>query len=335
MQHYALDFATLVVGQVVEGIALAFRVERRHKKSGEPFLEFGLRDLERREVRAVKWDVVDGEEYSCPRLLYLTATVREYQGKRELHVTECAEHDGDITPYLPGPYRDDNRAVFYALADSIRDPGLTALVKRAVNTFPGFLTSPASAKYHGAYREGLLEHSVNVARICDTAASLYNGAVDRDLLIAGALLHDIGKVGLHPVDAPDQVHPDARLLGHVVRGIRMVEQLLSTADDIDEERRAGLLHLIASHHGQPEWGAAVRPATIEAWILHYADQLDASVTGARDVLRAASPNEAWVWFPMRESRLRVPVTNGASDPDGRDEPDTALSYLDDSEDVPF
>src|SRR5690606_31058206 len=138
-----------------------------------------------------------------------------------------------------------------------------------------------------------------------------------------------------PVDAPDQVHPDARLLGHVVRGIRMVEQLLSTADDIDEERRAGLLHLIASHHGQPEWGAAVRPATIEAWILHYADQLDASVTGARDVLRAASPNEAWVWFPMRESRLRVPPTNGASDPDGQDEPDTALSYLDDSEDVPF
>ncbi|MBX5443948.1 HD domain-containing protein [Sphaerobacter sp.] len=335
MQHHALDFATLVVGQVVEGIALAFRVERRHKRGGEPFLEFRLRDKQLREVRAVKWDVVDGEEYTCPTLLYVAATVKEYQGKRELHVTECEVCNGDIAPYLPGPYRNDNLAEFWDLVDTLRDRSLTALLERAVETFSDFLTSPASAKYHGAYREGLLEHSVNVARICDAAASLYAGAVDRDLLIAGALLHDIGKAGLHPVHAPDQVHPDERLFGHVLRGVRMVEDLLAMADDIDDERQAGLLHLIASHHGQPEWGAAVRPATIEAWILHHADQLDACVTGARDLLRAANPDDGWVWFPMRESLLRVPATNASSHPDGPERWDPFLNSRDDPEDVPF
>lgn len=335
MQHYALDFATLEVEQVVTGIAFVVRAERKRTKYGDPYLEFRLRDRQHRELRAVKWGIEDGEGYACPGLLRVVAEVNEYRGTRQLIVKECAEHDGDIAPYLPGPYRDDNLTMFWDLVASIRDPGLAALVERAAETFPEYLTSPASAKYHGAYRRGLLEHSINVARICDTAASLYRDTVDRDQLVAGALLHDIGKAGLHPVHAPDQVHQDERLLGHVVRGIRMVEHLLSMADDIDDERRTGLLHLIASHHGKQEWGAAVAPATIEAWILHYADQMDASVTGARDVLRAANPREEWVWFPMRESRLRVPAGNGMPRSDGRDEPERTLRYLDDVEDVPF
>ncbi|MDI3341919.1 MAG: HD domain-containing protein [Sphaerobacter sp.] len=332
MDDRPLVFATLQPNDPVEGVACALRAERKRTRNGAPYLEFQLADRQRRTIRAVKWDVAEDEHVTCPTLVRVAGVVGEYQGQLQLRIARCAVRDGDVAPYLPGPYRDTGTDELWEIIGAITEPALADLVARAVRTYPAFLTAPASVMYHGAYRGGLLEHSVNVARICQAAAAIYGDAVDRDLLVAAALLHDLGKAGVAAEGAADQALREERLIGHVLRGSRMVEELLGQEPALDRERQMHLLHLIASHHGEPEWGAAVRPTTIEALILHHADQLDASVTGARDSLRATSAGEEWVWFAMRKSWLRCPAATGAERRASSPEPVADLTGYDD---VPF
>ncbi len=333
MEERPIRIADLREGDVVAGVLCAAQASTRRTRHGKPYIDFTLRDAAGRVIGGKKWSVEPGEPCACPTLIYVEGKVESFSETLQIRIDTYRPLPGDVADFLPGPHRP--RAALAAkardLIASVQDPALYMLLQRALDETPGFWHAPASATYHGAYPGGLLEHSVNVALLCDATCALYGARVDRDLLIAAALVHDLGKVGLYLDPAPEPVSEE-RLLGHVLRGLLWVERLAEEVD-LDPDRRDHLLHLLASHHGRREWGAAVAPATLEAIVLHQADHLESRVTGYLDVVRAAGPGEAWVYSKMHEGWLRVgngtalatraPDDGYEDSPDGWGDPDDA------------
>ena len=163
---------------------------------------------------------------------------------------------------------------------------------------PLLLRAPAAKSVHHAYAGGLLEHMLSVAELCMLMVDHYPG-LDRQILLAAALLHDIGKIdemeGLLVTEYTDE----GRLLGHIVQGIVMLEPYLRKAG-LAPELVMHFKHLIASHHGEMEFGAAREPVTPEAFILHYADNIDAKLAQCRSVLPPPGEgDEGMVWSPYQ------------------------------------
>ncbi|MCD6450585.1 MAG: HD domain-containing protein [Thermotogaceae bacterium] len=151
--------------------------------------------------------------------------------------------------------------------------------------------SPAGMRVHHAYIGGLLEHSLTVAKIADYVSKFY--IVNRDLLISGALLHDIGKVKEYRITPTGiNVTTEGELKGHIIIGIEIVkkfaERLKLKADKIIE-----LQHIIASHHGEMELGSPVLPKTPEAMIIHFIENMDSKIARFMDIIKKSDDNKEW------------------------------------------
>lgn len=182
---------------------------------------------------------------------------------------------------------------------------------------PLLLRAPAAKSVHHAYAGGLLEHMLSVAELCMLMADHYP-ELDRQLLLAAALLHDIGKIdemgGLLVTEYTDE----GRMLGHIVQGIVMLEPYLCKSG-LEPELIMHFKHLIASHHGEPEFGAAREPVTPEAFVLHYADNIDAKMAQCRSILPPEGEGEGMVWSSYQTllgrsvcRPVRTPETTGAT-----------------------
>lgn len=147
--------------------------------------------------------------------------------------------------------------------------------------------APAARNIHQAYRGGLLEHSVMVARDAEYYARKYP-ELDADLLLAGALTHDLGKLVELTDEPPYDYTDDGRLLGHLYQGARMIERAAAETD-LEPERARMLVHLILSHHGEREYGAVTTPKTREAVVLHYLDNIDAKLSIFRRYVAESGP----------------------------------------------
>ena len=158
---------------------------------------------------------------------------------------------------------------------------------------PLLLKAPAAKSVHHAYAGGLLEHMLSVAQVCMLMADHYR-ELDRQTLLAAALLHDIGKIdemgGLLVTEYTDE----GRLLGHIVQGIVMLEPYLRKSG-LEPELIMHFKHLVASHHGEPEFGAVREPSTPEAFVLHYADNIDAKLAQCRSLLPSGEEGETMTW----------------------------------------
>ncbi|MGE5599376.1 MAG: 3'-5' exoribonuclease YhaM family protein, partial [Bacteroidota bacterium] len=176
----------------------------------------------------------------------------------------------------------------------IGEPHLRALLGAFFDdaAFKGaFGTVPAAIKRHHVYIGGLLEHTVGVTAVCAAAAELYP-MVDRDLLLCGAILHDVGKTASYRVGRSFEGTDEGKLLGHLVLGVQMVSERIArlrAAGGFPEELRLCLEHLLVSHHGIMEWGSPVEPVSLEACLLHHADNLDAQAAKFLNALRAHQP----------------------------------------------
>lgn len=168
-----------------------------------------------------------------------------------------------------------------------------------------FRNAPAAKEFHHAYLGGLLEHSVSMARICDMYAKI-TPTLRRGLLLAGALLHDIGKLEEMQARTSVEYTDEGSLIGHLVQGVLMIEQLLhEKLPEFPREKRNLLIHMILSHHGKREYGSPVLPAIPEAFALHHIDNLDAKVFAAnRQIENDPDPARHWTERSfMLETRL--------------------------------
>ena len=161
------------------------------------------------------------------------------------------------------------------LIKSVLTPGLRLVLDNVFEgeTYERFLRNPAGMRLHHAYIGGLLQHSVDVATLASSMADTIGG-VDKDLIVAGALLHDVGKLREISASMGFPYTTEGRLLGHISMSAAMVQEAAAKAR-VTGPKLQHLLHIVLAHHGEPEKGSPVACATKEAFIVHYADELDA------------------------------------------------------------
>jgi 3'-5' exoribonuclease len=197
-----------------------------------------------------------------------------------------------------------------AILGSIGSPPLKALADEIVadNALMGaFRRTPAGVKHHHAYAGGLLDHVVNLLRLADRVAPLYP-ALDRDLLLVGVLVHDIGKVRELESLQGFSYTDEGQLLGHVLLGLEIVDAKIRaiearTGQPFAPEAAIRVKHMIASHHGQYEFGSPKLPMTLEAVALHHLDHLDAKMAGTIQLLQnETTAEDGWTQYQQSQGR---------------------------------
>ena len=158
-----------------------------------------------------------------------------------------------------------------------------------------FKQAPAAKNFHHSYIGGLLEHTLSVCEMTQMALSHYP-ALDADLLLAGAFLHDIGKVRELRWDRLIDYTDEGRLIGHLTLGVTMIDERLTSMEDFPEEISVRLKHLILSHHGEYEFGSPKRPKFLEAFALHLIDDLDAKINGLGRFMEKDRQEGTWTDF---------------------------------------
>ncbi len=265
--------AELAEDRTVEGVFAVTKKERRRTRAGASYLALELADASGR-VEARVWNDVDllDQRFGEGDAVHVLGRVERFGGKLQVQVraVEPAE-DADPSSLTPSLRRDADEldGFFEFIAAEITHEGLAAVVdsfvrdaqvRSALRSLPA-----AGADGHHGYAGGLLEHTVGVATLCRETAQLHP-RLRHDLLLAAALLHDVGRIRELGAGPAFRQTEEGRLLGHVHLGLRMIEE---GSRDLDPAVLAELLHAIACHHDRP----AAR--TAEATVLYHANQLDA------------------------------------------------------------
>ena len=243
----------------------------------------------------------------------ISGEVGEYRSQLEISVSE--KSGGTLRIVRPGEYDvstlvmtvdgiPEMKSRLLELVSTIEEPHLVALLKQffADEAFmEQFSTCPASIQLHSAAIGGLIHHTLNVTDVCLTILQLRRG-LDRDLVIAGALLHDIGKTRSYVVTTNINHSLEGNLIGHILVGDELLVQRLREIDSFPEDLALKLRHVIASHHGRKEWGSPVEPMMPEALLVHMADDLDAKLDYMSLKREEAVTEDDWTW-DKRLSRL--------------------------------
>jgi len=272
-------------------------------RAGKPYLILEVADRSG-EIGGPVWEQVEAFQQSCPvgGFVHLSGQVQVYQGKPQLRIDAARAVDrsavdlADFVPVAKGD-REAMAAELQALVVKVADPFLKKLLNRFFSKesfWPRFQEAPAAKGIHHAYLGGLLEHSLSVAKVANLLAGHYPG-VDRSLLLAGALLHDIGKIEeLAMVMAAIDYTEQGRLKGHLVMGSEMVAAAAAQIDDFPPELLTRLQHLILSHHGRQDFGSPVVPMTVEAFLLSWIDDMDAKMNLMEQLrLKIKQPGLQW------------------------------------------
>ncbi|MBI2114853.1 MAG: HD domain-containing protein [candidate division NC10 bacterium] len=277
--------ADLIEGEPVTSYFLAKQVEVRQRRSGEPYLTLVLADRTG-QVPAVMWEGVEEASQGLAEgdIVKVQGLLGTYQREPQLTLTrlrKAAAEEVALEDYLPRSAQDPAALLtrLRQVVDGIQEPHLRSLLRDllADEAFAAaFVAAPAAKSIHHAVLGGLLEHTVSVVGVCRLLAEYYP-ALDRDLLLAAAILHDVGKVRELSWDRVFDYTDAGRLLGHITLGALLVEERIRAIPDFPEPLAQRLLHCILSHHGELEWGSPKRPKTLEALVLHYAEDLDGKV----------------------------------------------------------
>ncbi|MEA2156455.1 MAG: 3-5 exoribonuclease [Solirubrobacteraceae bacterium] len=294
-------------GDEFEGVLVVRGAELRARRDGGQYLRLTLGDRTG-SVPANVWDDV------APTAAVATvgAAVRVYgsvqvSGRFGAEVklqALCAAEPGsfDEADLLDGPPRsaDQMEADLRELLATVQDRDLRRLLEVVFGagsaTWARYRSAPAAKRFHQAYRHGLLEHSLSVAQAVSAISATFTG-IDRDVAVAGALLHDIGKLDAYVFCGGAIEMTDAgKLLGEIPLGYYRVRRLIEEIDGFDPGTAEAVLHIILSHHGSLEHGSPVVPCTREATLVHFCDNLGGRL-GSFDRLEKELPSgERWSRF---------------------------------------
>lgn len=237
-------------------------------------------------IQARAWDNAEALGSFCipGSVVRVEGRVDEYRGKLQLIIEEaapCPEDEYDRGDLVECTKKDvaDLLGQLLEFVARVQDPHLRELLERFFGDesfLRRFADAPGAKSLHHSHVGGLLDHTVSVATILCTLCDLHP-ELERDLVVAGALLHDVGKLGELIVDTTINYTDTGRLIGHIVLTDRWVREQIATIEGFPAELDNKLNHILLSHHGQKEYGAPIVPMTAEACALHYADNLDAHV----------------------------------------------------------
>jgi 3'-5' exoribonuclease len=276
--------ATLRAGDAVSAVFACSRKERLMSRAGTPYLALELRDRTGAIPARVFRDAdVAAARFERGDLVKVEGRVERFRDELQLDLAAIAKAppgEADPATFLPVAYRDlDELDGFLEhLAAEVHDDGYSALLGAFLNdaTFrAAFRRAPCTRGGHHAYLGGLLEHTVAVGTLALEACQLHP-RLNSDVLLAAAILHDIGKVQEFTYGAEIGLSEPGRLLGHVELGLRLID---ARTGDLDVERRLALSHCVLTHHG-PDAAPQRRFGSAEALALYRLNALDATVKGA-------------------------------------------------------
>lgn len=280
-------------GDRIDSNFMVVRIEKKNTKTGKTYKAVQLRNASGvigMNVWDNKFDYLFGVEIED--IVHVIGTKDEFGIKLysmdRVDPTSITKSDYYDTGDIPTIQHEFNQILAYV--DKVTNPWLKTLLQSFFldqSIAEAFQEHSAAKTIHQAFPGGLVNHSLHVAQISDFYASMYP-AINRDLLITAALLHDIGKT-LELSDFPTNDYTDeGTMLGHIVIGLDMVSTHCAQIQGFPVDLREELLHCIAAHHGKLEYGSPVAPHIIEAIALHRADEVDAALTTASELVSQAA-----------------------------------------------
>lgn len=294
------------------GFFVCTQKEVRPGRNGE-FLSLTLQDATGR-ISARAFDDVDRlkTEFEAGEFVKVKARANVYNDRIQLIVENIRrvhaeqdrkdgfrEEDCVISSQRP---IDEMWAELQQRVASIGSPFIRQLVERVVCANEAQLRVwPAAQSLHHAYRGGFLEHVLQMAAVVERLAEAYRA--DRDILLAGALLHDIGKLRELDYELATSYSREGRLIGHITLGSALVRDVAESIDNFPPGLLTAILHLILSHHGCLEYGSPVTPMTVEAFILSFVDDLDAKINMVRQAIRDDTGDGEFTGYHSRLERV--------------------------------
>ena len=276
-------------GQVITSTFLVQTKDVRQKKSGESYLSMRLVDRTG-DIEAKMWDGVDRIVGTFERNDFIRATgqLQVYQNRLQFTVQKLlriGDSEVDLADYMPASARDPDEmlADLRGVIASIGNPNLKALLEAIFadeDIARLYKRAPAAKSIHHALLGGLIEHVLSLCGLCRVVAPRYPH-VDIDLLLTGAILHDIGKIYELTYDRTFGYSDNGQLLGHIHLGLRITDEKLRGLPAFPPRLRSLVEHMILSHHGELEFGSPKVPLFAEALLLHHLDNLDSKLEAMR------------------------------------------------------
>jgi 3'-5' exoribonuclease len=297
--HYVSD---LQDGQAVTSLFLVGVKEiRTSQRSGKSWLELALRDRTG-SIPAKMWDNFEAlaKTFEADDVVQIRGRVKLYNGQKEMtleQIVPAAVRDYDLSDFLAHTKHDveklfgelgaavavvNNPWIQRLLESVLNDPAIVLKLKRA----------PAAMSMHHAFVGGLLEHTVSLIGLGRVVAAHYP-ELNFDVLLAGIVLHDIGKIDELSYERATNYTTAGRLLGHITIGTLLVREKIKAIPGFPEALAILIEHLILSHHGTYEFGSPSLPQTREAIALHFLDDMDSKMAAMRTTLEGASANDEW------------------------------------------
>ncbi|MCS6852409.1 MAG: HD domain-containing protein [Gemmataceae bacterium] len=315
----------LVDGDAVEEVYLVADKQLRVNRNGNLYLQVELRDRTGSIVGRL-WNASEHlfRSFEVGDFVLVRAKVQLFQGALQMILSQLERVETEkveLADFLPHTEQDVSKLLERLRGYLLRlaNPHLRALAECFLmddEFVRAFCKAPAGVRNHHAYVGGLLEHVVSLLDLADRVAPLYPG-LDRDLLLAGVFLHDIGKVRELSYDRAFAYTDEGQLVGHLVIGVEMLNEKIGqvadlTGEPFPSELLLRLKHMILSHHGSYEFGSARLPMTPEAIALHHLDNLDAKVHSfTRDIREDRNATSSWTPFNQAlQRRLFKGSTDG-------------------------
>ncbi|HUU13340.1 MAG TPA: HD domain-containing protein [Terriglobia bacterium] len=262
--------------------------ERKIARNGNPYLDLELRDATG-VIRAKLWDCDRHvQEFDVDDVVRVVGEVENFQGTPQIRVrkiSRCTPEEIDLGDYFPRSSRDPEE-MYAALLGRVRElpPGPVGTLLLAVLEDPAiaerFKLAPAAMSYHHAYLGGLVEHVLSLVELADQVCGHY-ASLRNDLVVAGLVLHDLGKIEELSYTRGFRYTTRGKLVGHISIGLEIVRGKMRQIADFPADLGVQIEHIILSHHGQLEFGSPKEPMFPEALVVHYLDDLDSKLASMR------------------------------------------------------
>ena len=314
-------------GAKIEDVFLITSKSLGSTRTGLPFIKMRLTDRTGT-IDAVKWNATQTELGAASEMDYISArgTIGEYNGQMQLTVDAFRKHTEKVDPtdFLATTAFDVDEmfAELRAILGEVRNPSLVKLLSSFFDdekTSRLFREAPAATKVHHACIGGLLEHTLNVLKSSAALAALYPDA-DRDLVLTAAALHDIGKIEEYDWSVSIRFSDAGHFIGHLVGGAMMAKDAADRIEGFDPLMNLALQHVILAHHGKKEYGSPKQPKSLEAMIVHAADELDADAAMYRNAIAESTRDGDTSLFTKRHFFLDRPLFRGIPRPEEPSEP---------------
>lgn len=295
------------------------KYETKISKTGSSYLSLELRD-QSSVIPAYCWDNFEGllKDIEQNKIVKVNGVLQDFNGLPQIRIKKIRvakdEDNVSIEDFLPVSQRVLETMIkeFNDVVNSINNQYLKRLLEQIFSgkRLKDFFNVPAGSSWHHAYLHGLLEHTLEVLKICELMCEIHP-EINRDLLLTGALLHDFGKTQELTYDASFDYTDKGKLIGHITISALEVEKVALTIENFPEALKDQLIHLILSHQGKLEYASPVIPKTLEAIVLYHADELSSKSNAYKYAIKSEiNKNGRWTKFiKLADTSLYIPDLN--------------------------